>query len=97
MTDKPTIEERIAQRRQAEDELRVQLAAVNLDGPHKFPTGGGFDPIGSFLGGGARSSYAICLTCGAVVVLEDPEELADGRQVERGVRLHTVWHEETSR
>lgn len=44
MTDqpKPTVEERVAARQAAEDDLRQQLAGLKLDGPFHF---GGFDPL----------------------------------------------------
>lgn len=94
MSDKPT--ERQVHREQAEADLRERLAAVQLDGPFEFPRGGGLDFAAIFGGGEPRGRFAICLRCGSTVVLDDPEELPSGLQVERGVRLHTLWHEELS-
>ena len=91
MTDQ-TIDERIAARKAAEEELRTNLLRCNLDGPYEFPSGGMFgDPLGDLFGA-ARRRFAICLDCGSLVVLDDPETLDDGQVIERGVRLHTAWH-----
>lgn len=100
--DKPpsTVEELMAARQHAKDQLRDQLGRLDLDGPFDFPTGGGFgDVLGSLFGGSpARNQFAICLLCGSIVVLNDPEDLGNGGPpIERGVRLHTTWHEEVSR
>lgn len=85
-----------AEKDERREQRRLALAAVNLDGPFEFPTGG--DILGGLFGGyGARSSFAVCLCCGSMVVLDDPEEAADGRHYERGVRLHTAWHQEMDR
>lgn len=78
-------------RRQQEAELRATLSAYSLDGPFQFPVGGDF--LSMVFGAGPRSSYAICLRCGVPVVLGDPEELVSGMQTERGLRIHTAWHE----
>lgn len=95
-----TAEERIAQRRNQEDRLREQLAAIDLDGPFDFPRGG-FDPMAAMFGGGgsgARDRFAVCLRCGSIVVLNDPEDLGQGgAPIERGVRLHLAWHEQVTR
>lgn len=91
---KPTYAEREAARKAAEDELRTKLAAVDLDGPFDFPAT--LDPMAMLLGG-ARGRYAICLKCGAVVVLDDPQEVAGIEPIERGVWLHTRWHAEVAR
>lgn len=88
-----TTEERMAARKKAEDDLRANLAELQLDGPHRLAAGGGFDPI-SLLFGEPRTRYCICLRCGAMVVLDDAETLDDGRVIERSVRLHTAWHEQ---
>lgn len=93
MPDQPTIEERIARRREREERVREQLAAVHLDGPFDFPRGG-FDAIGAIFGG-ARDRFAVCLRCGSIVVLNDPEDIGNGgAPIERGVRLHTAWHDQ---
>lgn len=92
------IEDRIAERAEQENEQRRRLAALQLDGPFDFPRGGGFDPFTALFGtGGMRDRFAVCLRCGSIVVLNDPEERPDGPPVERGVRLHTLWHEEAGR
>lgn len=85
MTTKAT-EQRIAERRQANDELRERLAGLDFDGP--FEIHAGFDPI-SFLAGPSR--YAICLRCGCMVRVDDPEE-REGRMIERSIRVHVEWH-----
>ena len=98
MTDQtnPTADERIAQRQAAEDTLRAQLAALQLDGPYSFSRG--FDPVSVMFGGAGRDRFAICLRCGAMVVLDDPEERGPGEQpIERSVRIHTAWHKEAGR
>lgn len=84
-----SIDERVEERRQAEEALRNQLAGLNLDGPHRLPSGG-LD-FGSMFGA-SRDKYAICLTCGAVVMLNDPLE-ADGHFIERSVKIHVEWHQ----
>lgn len=97
MTDdhQPTTDERIAQHQAREDDLRAALADADLDGPFDFPSGG-LD-FGSIFGGSARNRFAICLRCGAVVMLNDPEERPDGPPIERSVRLHLGWHLEVGR
>lgn len=93
MTDqaKPTAEERTAARQAAEDEKRARLAELHLDWPFPFSHG---DIFGAIFNVGIRDSFAVCLRCGSIVVLNDPEERPDGPPVERGVRLHTGWHEQ---
>lgn len=93
MTDqpKPTVEERIAERQAVEDELRARLADLQLDGPYDFARG--LDPLTAMFGG-ARDRFAVCLRCGAMVVLNDPEKRTDSRPIERGVRIHFTWHEQ---
>ena len=44
--------------------------------------------LGGFLGG----EYTVCQKCGAMVALNDLEELVEGMWTERGIRLHTIWH-----
>ncbi len=39
---------------------------------------------------------AICLTCGALILLGDGEEIG-GVQIERGIRLHSAWHNPTTK
>lgn len=93
MTDhSKTTEERIAERREREEALRQQLRALDLDGPFDFPRSG-FDSMSAIFGS-VRDRFAICLRCGALVVLNDPEERPDAPPIERGVRLHTAWHEQ---
>lgn len=75
--------EQRAQWKAEKERLRTTLAEWNLDGPHEFYGGGVF---------GGALTYAICLTCGAMVLLNDVEELVEGMWTERNVRIHTVWH-----
>lgn len=101
MTDKikpGSHEERRAAQQAQEDTFRAALAVLQFDGPFDFPAGG-FDVFSALAFGGwaPRSKFAICLRCGACVVLADAEELPDGKQMERGVRLHTAWHEDLGR
>lgn len=93
MTDK-TAEERIAERKAAEENLRRQLAEVDLDGPYKITQSGGmFGGFDMFAAGDIL--YAICFKCGSMVRLNDPEETEpDKVPIERSVRLHTEWHAE---
>lgn len=91
-----TAEERAAEREEAERQLRNALATCHLDGPFAFPQA--FDPLTAVFGaGGIRDKFAVCLLCGAMVVLNDPEERTDGPPVERGVQLHVAWHAEAAR
>ena len=60
--------------------LRGALAGLQFDGPKVL----GGDMFGA--------TGAICLRCGALVMLGDAEE-REGRATERGVRLHVGWHE----
>lgn len=85
------------ERERLEAEFRARLASVDLDGPFDFPKGGGLDFAAMFGGAEPRGRFAVCLRCGSMVVLGDPEERPDGSQVERGVRLHTFWHQELGR
>lgn len=100
MTDQQpdTTEDRANARQAAEDARRAALAEFHLDGPYPFDHGGGLT-LGALLfgGSGIRDSFAVCLRCGAAVVLNDPEERPAGPPIERGVRLHTAWHEEVGR
>lgn len=98
MTDdhQPTTDERIAQHQAREDDLRAALADADLDGPFDFPSGGGLFGGLPFTSP-ARNRFAICLRCGALVALNDPEERPDGPPIERGVRIHTTWHLEVGR
>jgi hypothetical protein len=66
-----------------ENRLRETLAEWHLDGPHAIWGGGPF---------GTALTYAVCLKCGAMVMLGDVEELVEGMHTERSVRIHTVWH-----
>lgn len=94
MTDQspPTVEDRIAARNAATEALRHRLAAMQLDGPHRFPSGSTFDPVSTMFGSRVRDQYAICLRCGTVVMLNDPEVGRDGEgAIERGVHLHVDW------
>lgn len=86
-----TVDERIAAREERERVLREKLLAIGLDGPHEIRTG---DPL-SFLAG--TFTYAICLECGSLVKLDDPEPSEGDPEVmiERSVRLHTLWHRST--
>lgn len=86
-----TAEDRIAQRKKREDDLREALASMDFDGPHEIRGGGGFDPVSSMFGGGP-TTYAICLKCAAMVRLGDPEE-RDGQTIERSIRIHRNWHD----
>jgi hypothetical protein len=78
-----SIDERIAQRKAEQDRLRATLAEWSLDGPHTVWGSGPFGP---------SLTYAVCLKCGAMVMLGDLEQLVEGMWTERGVRLHTAWH-----
>lgn len=71
------------------EDQRQALAGVQLDGPHFFNTG--FDAMGMFA---QRNKFAICLRCGSLVVLNDPETSPEGWEIERSVRIHLEWHEE---
>lgn len=90
MTD---VEDRIAQRKAEEARLQEGLAAAGFDGPFVFHSGDMFS--GGFFGGGALR-HAICLTCGSMVRLDDPQEREDGAPpIERGILLHSSWHQST--
>lgn len=65
------------------DALVAALDAINLDGP-KLLSG----PFSS-------PSAAVCTLCGAMVLLGDYFE-KDGKQIERGVWLHTTWHNDAA-
>lgn len=95
MTDQ-TAEDRTAARKAAEDEMRAALNDVQLDGPYEFPSEGLGFGLGVLFGPLPRQRFAVCLRCGAMVVLDDPET-RDDRPIERSVRLHTAWHEEADR
>lgn len=81
------IDERVAKRREEEEALRQRLADANLDGPHHFPDG-----VLGFLG--ARNKFAVCLTCGAMVLLNDHAQNDEGGYYERSATLHMRWHAE---
>lgn len=71
MTDqkKPTVDELLSDREAAEDNLRATLLQHGYDGPFPFVRGG-FE-LGAWLFGGVRDTFAVCLKCGAMVVLND--------------------------
>lgn len=88
-----TVEDRIAARREAEQEHREALARMGLDGPHTFSGG---DMFGGMFA--EPLVYAICVGtggwvgCGSMVRLSDPEEFDGKPDIERSVRLHLEWH-----
>ena len=69
--------------REEREQLREGLTALGFDGPR--PIGGGF-----FL----ATEVAVCLTCGAMILLGDPIEAPHnpGQYVERGILLHYQHH-----
>ena len=81
-----TYEDRRAARKAADEDFRQRLEAAGFDGPHTIESGG-FDPLGDMFGG--RFRYAICLTCGAMVKVDD---VPDGAVTERGLTLHANFH-----
>lgn len=87
-----SIEDRMARRQAEEDDLRRKLMEVQLDGPFKIRPG---DFVSALFGG--DFTYAVCQRCGAMVRLADPMETTEGRQIERGVKLHVDWHQAVDR
>lgn len=72
-----------------ETTTRGLLAQANLDGPIEVRGGDGV--LGMLVG---CTQVAVCTICGALVLLGDPMERPGQSPVERGVYLHTTWHEE---
>lgn len=84
-----SVDERVAKISEAEERLRQGLAARNMDGPHRFPDG----MFGAGLFGGGRDKFAVCLVCGAMVLLNDHAQNEDGSAYERSATTHANWHE----
>lgn len=78
-TPRPTVEED----RAAREAYAEKLHALGFAGPRKLGESG-------FLGLGSHEG-AVCLTCGSLVLLGDPEDTDHG-PIERGIRLHVEYH-----
>lgn len=78
------------QREAAREQIRVGLAGAGFDGPFDIQTGDVMAMVW-----GANQMYAVCLSCGAMVMLGDGAEIPGrpGMVFERGIGLHVDWHQ----
>lgn len=82
-------EEKLAAQRDEKEAFREQLKSCNMDGPFEIPTTGGmFD----FPFGKQPFRYAICTLCGSMIKLDDPIDIGEVKNLERGIYLHTAVH-----
>lgn len=91
-----------AEREARENDFRVRLAEIGFDGPHKIEQADAL--MGIF--GKRDIVYAICIGppdkswrgCGAMVRLDDAMERDGGLPpIERGINLHSAFHQEPAR